>query len=108
MLAQPKNAEHPPAIVEGSGFLNWQSDEALSAFCAQQRSGPGVGKKAHSLGVFSPSSVAFVRENDLFFAADPKCFTIETAGLGRFLRDRAVRWIPTKPVQLPPLLTPNF
>jgi hypothetical protein len=37
-----------------------------------------------------------------------KCFTIETAGLGRFLHDRAVRWIPAKPVQLPPLLTPNF
>jgi hypothetical protein len=30
-----------------------------------------------------------VRENDLFFAADPKCFTIETAGLGRFLHDHA-------------------
>jgi Endosomal/lysosomal potassium channel TMEM175 len=52
--------------------------------------------------------VAFVRENDLFFAADPKCFTIETAGLVRSLHDRAVRWIPAKPVQSPPLLTPNF
>jgi hypothetical protein len=52
--------------------------------------------------------VAFVRENDLLFAADPKCFTIETAGGGRFLHDRAARWIPAKPVQSPPLLTPNF
>jgi hypothetical protein len=49
-----------------------------------------------------------VRENDLFFAADPKYFTIETAGLGRFLHNRAVRWIAAKPVQSPPLLTPNF
>jgi hypothetical protein len=52
--------------------------------------------------------VAFVRENDLFFAADPKYFTIETPGLGRFLRDHAVRWIPVTPVQSRPLLTPNF
>ena len=52
--------------------------------------------------------VAFVRENELFFATEPKCFTIETAGLGRFLHDRAVGWISAKPVQSLPLLTPNF
>jgi hypothetical protein len=49
-----------------------------------------------------------VRENDLFFAADPKGFTIETAGLGRFLHDHAVGRIPAKPAQSPLLLTPNF
>jgi hypothetical protein len=55
----------------------------------------------------SPSSSVCERKQ-FIFAADPKRFTIETAGLGRFLHDRAVRWIPAKPVQSPPLLTPNF
>jgi hypothetical protein len=49
-----------------------------------------------------------VRENDLFFATDPKRFTIETAGLGRFLHDHAGRWIQAKTVQSPLLPTPNF
>jgi len=34
-----------------------------------------------------------VRENDLIFRGRLKCFTIETACIGRFLRDRSVRWI---------------
>jgi hypothetical protein len=55
----------------------------------------------------SPSSSVCERKQ-FIFAADPKRFTIETAGLGRFLHDRALRWIPAKPVQSPPLLTPNF
>ena len=52
--------------------------------------------------------VALARENDLFSRPIRRCFTIETAGLSRFLHDRAARWIPAKPVQSPPLLTPNF
>jgi hypothetical protein len=50
-----------------------------------------------------------MRENDLFFAADPKCFTIEAAGLGRFLHRHAVTSIRAKPLrQSRPLLTQKF
>jgi hypothetical protein len=52
--------------------------------------------------------VGFARANRFIFATDPKFFTIETAGLGRFLHDRPARRIPAKPVQSPRLLTPNF